>query len=53
MDAEVTLMQADILIVDEIGKNISGSGMDTKVWAIMSPYASSPEPKITRIVCWE
>ncbi|HHT02477.1 MAG TPA: DUF2088 domain-containing protein [Firmicutes bacterium] len=48
---KLPFMQADILIVDEIGKNISGSGMDTKVVGrIMSPYSVEPsEPKITRI----
>lgn len=44
--------EADVLIVNQIGKNISGSGMDTKVVGrIMSPYSREPEwPRITRIV---
>lgn len=44
--------QADILIVDWIGKNISGNGMDSKVIGrIGTPYSPEPEwPKITRIV---
>lgn len=42
----------DVLIVDWIGKNISGAGMDTKVIGrILSPYSAQPEwPKIRRIV---
>lgn len=42
----------DILIMDEIGKEISGSGMDTKVVGrIMNVYEKECEsPKITRIV---
>jgi len=42
----------DVLIVDEIGKDISGSGMDTKVIGrIMNIYEKELEkPKITRIV---
>lgn len=44
--------RADLLIVDQIGKNISGTGMDTKVIGrIMSPYSPEPQwPKLTRIV---
>jgi hypothetical protein len=42
----------DVLIVDEIGKDISGLGMDTKVIGrMMQTGESDPEkPKITRIV---
>jgi hypothetical protein len=42
----------DILIIDEIGKEISGSGMDTKVVGrIMNVYEKDCEtPRITRIV---
>lgn len=42
----------DILIVDEIGKEISGAGMDTKVVGrIMNVYEKECEtPRITRIV---
>lgn len=44
--------EADVLIVNEIGKDISGTGMDTKVVGrIMSVYAKEPaSPRITRIV---
>jgi hypothetical protein len=44
--------QADILIVDRIGKNISGTGMDTNiVGRIMNIYTPEPAwPKITRII---
>ena len=42
----------DVLIVDEIGKNISGAGMDTKVIGrIMNIYEQElSSPHITRIV---
>ncbi len=42
----------DILIIDEIGKEISGAGMDTKVVGrIMNVYEKECEtPRITRIV---
>ncbi|NIO05121.1 MAG: hypothetical protein GTN74_11070 [Proteobacteria bacterium] len=44
--------QLDILLVDQIGKDISGSGFDTKVIGrIMNIYEKECEtPKITRIV---
>lgn len=44
--------EADILIVDQIGKDISGTGMDTKVVGrIMNVYSPNPpQPSITRIV---
>src|ERR1035438_4098443 len=42
---------ADILILDEIGKNISGAGMDTKVVnrGIQGQYNPWPGPKFERI----
>ncbi|MDR0620897.1 MAG: hypothetical protein LBJ61_03355 [Deltaproteobacteria bacterium] len=42
----------DVLLVDEMGKDISGSGLDTKVVGrIMNIYEKEPErPKITRLV---
>jgi len=44
--------ELDILVVDEIGKEISGTGMDTKVVGrIMNVYEKECEtPRITRIV---
>jgi hypothetical protein len=42
----------DILIVDEIGKDISGAGMDTKVInrSVLGPYNPFPDlPKVERI----
>ena len=44
--------ELDILVIDEIGKEISGSGMDTKVVGrIMNVYEKECEtPRITRIV---
>jgi len=43
--------QADVLVVDEIGKNISGAGMDPNVTGRLFFIGSPPlkEPKITRI----
>jgi hypothetical protein len=50
--ARLPFDQIDILLVDEMGKNISGTGMDTNVVGrIMFVGESEPEkPKITRIV---
>ena len=44
--------QLDVLIVDEIGKNYSGAGMDTTVIGrVMVPgQAENPRPQITAIV---
>ncbi|MEM3716636.1 MAG: lactate racemase domain-containing protein [Candidatus Bathyarchaeia archaeon] len=51
--ARIPFREIDVLIVDEMGKNISGTGMDTNVigrfWA--SPEEYEPRaPKIKRIV---
>jgi len=45
------LRDIDVLIIDEMGKNVSGSGMDTKVIGrIMNIYEPEPEsPRIARI----
>ncbi|MDR1111196.1 MAG: DUF2088 domain-containing protein [Deltaproteobacteria bacterium] len=42
----------DVLLVDELGKDISGAGLDTKVIGrIMNIYEKEPErPRITRVV---
>jgi hypothetical protein len=50
--AKLPFDQLDILLVDQIGKDISGSGFDTKVIGrIMNIYEKECEsPKITRIV---
>ncbi|BCV24872.1 lactate racemase domain-containing protein [Gelria sp. Kuro-4] len=50
--AKLPFEEMDILLVDQIGKNISGTGMDTNVVGrIMNIYTPDPEkPKITRIV---
>jgi hypothetical protein len=50
--AKLPFDQLDILLVDRIGKDISGSGFDTKVIGrIMNIYEKECEtPKITRIV---
>jgi hypothetical protein len=50
--ANLPFDQLDILLVDQIGKDISGSGFDTKVIGrIMNIYEKECEtPKITRIV---
>ncbi len=52
LDGKDTVSALDILMLDEIGKNISGAGMDTKV-VNRSPYGESniwPDtPRIERI----
>ena len=50
--ARLPFDEVDVLIVDEMGKNISGTGMDTNVIGrIMFIGEKEPEhPKITRIV---
>lgn len=50
--ARLPVDQLDVLIVDEVGKNISGTGMDTNVIGrIMFIGEKEPQtPKITRIV---
>jgi hypothetical protein len=50
--ARLPFSRADLLIVDEIGKNLSGSGMDTNVIGRKRFHHQSAEkewPKITRI----
>ncbi|HEY7424332.1 MAG TPA: lactate racemase domain-containing protein [Gemmataceae bacterium] len=42
--ARLPLRQADLLIVDEIGKNISGSGMDTNVVGRKRAFRTQPPP---------
>ena len=44
-------VDADVLILDEIGKNISGAGMDTKVAnrGVQGQYNPWPGPKFERI----
>lgn len=51
MMAKLPFQEMDILIIDRIGKNISGTGMDTNiVGRVMNIYTPDPEwPKITRI----
>ncbi|KKM10013.1 hypothetical protein SY88_15260 [Clostridiales bacterium PH28_bin88] len=50
--ASLPFKEMDILIVDRIGKNISGTGMDTNIIGrMMNIYTEEPEwPKITRII---
>ncbi len=50
--AKLPFEQLDVLLVDEIGKDISGAGFDTKVIGrIMNIYEKECEtPRITRIV---
>jgi hypothetical protein len=49
---KLPFQELDILLIDEIGKEISGAGMDTKVVGrIMNIYEKECEtPKITRII---
>ena len=44
------LDQVDLLIIDRIGKNISGSGMDTNVTGRHASSAKSGGPDISRLV---
>jgi hypothetical protein len=48
---KLPLDQVDLLVVDEMGKDISGTGIDTKVIGrVMNVYEPEPEhPSITRI----
>jgi hypothetical protein len=43
--ARLPLAKADLLIVDEIGKNISGSGMDTNVVGRKRAFRMQPPPE--------
>ncbi|HEY7153104.1 MAG TPA: lactate racemase domain-containing protein [Gemmataceae bacterium] len=43
--ARLPLGKADLLIVDEIGKNISGSGMDTNVVGRKRAFRTQPPPQ--------
>jgi hypothetical protein len=43
--ARLPLCKADLLIVDEIGKNISGSGMDTNVVGRKRAFRTQPPPE--------
>ncbi len=45
----IPVKQLDILIVDEIGKNISGAGMDTKVINRSIQCHYNPSPDLARI----
>lgn len=46
MVPRIPFPKLDLLIVDEIGKNISGSGMDTKVIGRGIPFAPGEAPEI-------
>jgi len=52
--ARLPFTEIDVLIVDEMGKNISGLGMDTNVtgrfWMVMPAETDPRAPKIRRIV---
>lgn len=43
--ARLPLRQADLLVVDEIGKDISGSGMDTNVVGRKRAFRTAPPPE--------
>jgi len=47
--ARIPVPQVDVLIVDEIGKNISGAGMDTKVINRSVHAEYNPWPDIPRV----
>src|SRR5207302_6519353 len=53
--ARLPFHQADLLIIDEIGKEISGSGMDTNVVGRKRAFANQPpenQPKMRFIFIW-
>jgi hypothetical protein len=43
--ARLPLKKADLLIVDEIGKNLSGSGMDTNIVGRKRAFRTQPSPE--------
>ncbi|HEV2426172.1 MAG TPA: DUF362 domain-containing protein [Terriglobia bacterium] len=49
MVPRIPFSKLDLLVVDEIGKNISGSGMDTKVIGRGIPFAPGEAPEIRMI----
>ena len=52
LSARLPFEEAEVLIIDEIGKEISGSGFDTKVVGrICSAYGREPDwPRIRRLI---
>lgn len=53
LDAKLPVDEADVIVIDEMGKDISGTGFDTKVVGRIGLPLLSPEPekpKIKRIV---
>jgi hypothetical protein len=52
LEPRILFDDLDVLIIDEIGKEISGSGFDTNVVGRYdTPYITSEVPRITRIAC--
>ncbi|MDI6726851.1 MAG: lactate racemase domain-containing protein [Smithellaceae bacterium] len=50
LEPRIPFDQMDVLIIDEIGKNISGTGFDTNVVGrCHTPFISCERPRITRI----
>ncbi len=48
--SKILFSDLDILIIDEIGKDISGTGMDTNVTGRYHTYVESHQPNINKIV---
>jgi len=46
---KLPITRADLLIVDEMGKNISGSGMDTNIIGRKRDSDAAGQPQITRV----
>ena len=46
---KLPVRRADLLIVDQMGKNISGSGMDTNIIGRKDDAPRSEQPEITRV----
>ncbi len=52
LEPRILFDDLDVLVIDEIGKEISGSGFDTNVVGRYdTPYITSEVPRITRIAC--
>ena len=47
---KILLDEFDVLVMDEIGKNISGTGFDTNIVGRYNTHFASGGPKITRVI---
>jgi len=49
LDAKLPFAEADVLVIDEMGKDISGTGFDTKVVGRIGLPLLSKEPELPRV----